>query len=115
MQNGLSLVDIYVGFEVAPGDDGDIEVANDYPWGSNNLVFSDGAHAGSALTIEKFPTHRGMSRCFRRFLELYLYSSMSMIHMKTGRKFHDANRLRLEGDTVAATGPKFDVLVRTPV
>jgi hypothetical protein len=55
------LVDIDAGFEVAPGDASDIEVANAHPWGSYWLVFSDGAWAATALNIAKVPPHKGMS------------------------------------------------------
>ncbi len=59
--DGRTFVDIDAGLEVAPGDASDIEVANAHPWGSNYLVFSDGARAGNALNIAKYPSEKGMS------------------------------------------------------
>jgi hypothetical protein len=37
-------IDTAAGFQIAPGDDCDIEVANAYPWGSESLLFSDRMH-----------------------------------------------------------------------
>jgi hypothetical protein len=48
---GCTPVDIDVGFEVAPGDASDVEVANAHAWGSQFLVFSDGTATASALCI----------------------------------------------------------------
>ena len=61
IQDGKTFVDIDAGLEVAPGDASDIEVANAHPWGSNGLVFSDGAWAGTALDIAVEASHKGMS------------------------------------------------------
>ena len=58
--DGKTVVDIDAGFEVAPGDASDIEVANAHPWGSELLVFSDGTRAFTALN----PSGKGMSLCF---------------------------------------------------
>jgi hypothetical protein len=41
-------IGIEAGFEVAPGDASDIEVANAHRWGCKRLVFSDGLMARSA-------------------------------------------------------------------
>jgi hypothetical protein len=41
-------VNVYAGFEVAPGDSSDIEVTNAHPWPCLWLVFSDGASASTA-------------------------------------------------------------------
>ncbi len=59
VQDGQTIVDIDAGFEVAPGDASDIEVANAHPWGSLWLVFSDGAAAATALYIAKHPSFKG--------------------------------------------------------
>jgi hypothetical protein len=61
IRDGCILVDIDAGFEVAPGDASDIEVANAHPWGSNDLVFSDGAIAATAIGIARDPSVKGMS------------------------------------------------------
>ncbi len=62
--DGNTLVDIDAGFEVAPGDASDIEVANAHAWGSRALVFSDGAKAATALIIARDPSFKGMSCYF---------------------------------------------------
>ena len=59
--DGNTFVDIDAGFEVAPGDASDIEVANAHPWGSSWLVFSDGGAAGTALPIAQVPSWKGLS------------------------------------------------------
>ena len=56
-----TFVDIDAGFEVAPGDASDIEVANAHPWGSRCLVFRDGAWAATAPDIAEYPYEKGMS------------------------------------------------------
>jgi hypothetical protein len=66
IEDGRTFVDIDAGFEVAPGDASDIEVANAHPWGSSCLVFSHG-HAATALWIAQCPSDKGMS-CY--FFEL---------------------------------------------
>ena len=53
VQDGCTPVGIDAGFEVAPGDASDVEVANAHAWGSDCLIFSDGAGANSALMIAK--------------------------------------------------------------
>ena len=62
--DGETFVDVDAGFEVAPGDASDIEVANAHPWGSCHLVFSDGAFAATALRIAEYPSLIGMSFYF---------------------------------------------------
>jgi hypothetical protein len=51
IRDGSLPVGIHAGFEVAPGDASDIEVANAHAWGSLALIFSDGKQAYSALSI----------------------------------------------------------------
>ena len=63
--DGKNWVYIDHGFEVAPGDADDIEVANAYPWGSRFLVFSDGAYADTAMSN---PFRKGMSRYFLNWI-----------------------------------------------
>ena len=46
-------VDIDAGFEVAPGDDSDIQVVNDHGWQCGGMAFSDGGFAWTALDIAK--------------------------------------------------------------
>ena len=53
IKDGFMLVGIDAGFEVAPGDASDVEVANAHAWGSWALIFSDGTVAASALYIYK--------------------------------------------------------------
>jgi hypothetical protein len=64
LQDGRTFVDIDAGFEVAPGDASDIQVANAHAWGSRSLVFSDGAEAATALNIAEVPCFKGMSFYF---------------------------------------------------
>jgi hypothetical protein len=59
--DGQIFVDIDAGFEVAPGDASDIEVANAHPWGSGALVFSDGAYVLTGLGMANAPSLKGMS------------------------------------------------------
>jgi hypothetical protein len=117
LQDGKTLVDIDAGFEVAPGDASDIEVANAHPWGSTVLVFSDGAHASTALSIAKNPSWRGMSfslfeKCIPGFPRDFHGISYSKSHLKTGKKWN-SNSLQRDGARVAVKG--FDhngILVR---
>ena len=44
-------VDIDAGFEVAPGDDIDVQVVNEHGWQSGGMAFSDGGFAWTALDI----------------------------------------------------------------
>ena len=53
--DGRTPVGIDAGFEVAPGDASDVEVANAHAWGSEYLIFSDGEVAASALSIAMNP------------------------------------------------------------
>ena len=59
--DGDTPVGIDAGFEVAPGDASDVEVANAHAWGSLCLIFRDGARAASALLIAAFPSNKGIS------------------------------------------------------
>jgi hypothetical protein len=69
IRDGSALVDIDAGFEVAPGDASDIEVANAHAWGSRGLILSgvtgDGAIAknfiaATAMGIARDPSIKGM-------------------------------------------------------
>jgi hypothetical protein len=100
-----ALVDVDAGFEIAPGDARDIEVANAHPWGSYWLVFSDGAISVSALGIDDIPSRQGM------LFYLLNWISATKSHMKTGVKFAGSFLLR-DGARVAAKGAWDDVLVR---
>ena len=44
-------VDIDAGFEVAPGDDIDVQVVNEHGWQSGGMAFSDGWFAWTAVDI----------------------------------------------------------------
>ena len=81
--DGLTPVDIDAGFEVAPGDASDIEVANADPWDSNTLVFSDGSWAVSALGLRLvFMAHKGTSFSHTKScIEFLIYKT----GMKMGR------------------------------
>ena len=62
-------VDIDAGFEVAPGDDSDIQVVNDHGWQSGGMVFSDGGFAWTALDIaEEIERERERKRNPSQFL-----------------------------------------------
>ena len=106
--DGSTFVDIDAGFEVAPGDASDIAVANAHAWGSSFLVFSDGAHAGTALAIAEDPSRKGMSCYFLNCI------SGTEFHMKTGLKFTDgkSSLLLRDGARVAAEYDVRDVLLR---
>ena len=60
LRDGHTPVGIDAGFEVAPGDASDIEVANALAWGSMSLIFSDGTAAASAKHIAQRPYARGI-------------------------------------------------------
>ena len=64
--DGDTPVGIDAGFEVAPGDASDIEVANAHAWGSIALIFSDGTAAGSALGVAKYPSAPGIASYFSK-------------------------------------------------
>ena len=64
IQDGRTPVGIDAGFEVAPGDASDVEVANAHGWGSYCLIFSDGEVAASALNIALYPSYTGISSYF---------------------------------------------------
>ena len=66
IQDGLRPVDIDAGFEVAPGDAGDIEVANAHGWGTDLVVFSDGSQAYSGLLIATRPSRKGIASYFSK-------------------------------------------------
>ena len=63
-EDGCTPVDIDCGFEVAPGDASDVEVANAHAWASFYLIFSDGAVAYSALCIAQLPSSKGIASSF---------------------------------------------------
>jgi hypothetical protein len=64
MRDGQTPVDIDAGFEVAPGDANDIEVTNAHAWGSNSLIFSDGAYCNTQVWIAQDPARKGMGALF---------------------------------------------------
>lgn len=49
--DGRESVSIDAGFEVAPGDVGDIKVTNRHQWGSYRMLFSDGSSADTATAL----------------------------------------------------------------
>jgi hypothetical protein len=60
IEDGNRFVDVAdAEFEIAPGDESDIKVANMYPWGSEWLVFGDGTAAATALAIKHIPSLSG--------------------------------------------------------
>jgi hypothetical protein len=59
IEDGWMPVGIDAGFEVAPGDAIDVEVANAHAWGSLALIFSDGTRAWSALGLAENPSLKG--------------------------------------------------------
>ena len=60
IEDGGTPVGIDAGFEVAPGDASDVEVANAHAWGSDLLIFSDGTAAYSA----KWRSNKGIASYF---------------------------------------------------
>jgi hypothetical protein len=67
IEDGDTPVVIDAGFEVAPGDASDIEVANAHAWGSYNLIFSDGTQAASEenlLVSDLDPSWKGIASYF---------------------------------------------------
>jgi hypothetical protein len=62
--DGCTPVGIDAGFEVAPGDASDNEVANAHAWRSVCLIFSDGTWAGSALNIAHNHSNKGIASYF---------------------------------------------------
>jgi hypothetical protein len=105
IEDGGTFVDTDAGFEVAPGDASDIEIANAHAWGSSCLVFNDGAIAATALWIAEIPSSKGMSHCF------FEAESCNAILIKIGMKFANFNHLQRNGASVAAK-EDYDVLLR---
>jgi hypothetical protein len=66
IEDGHTPVGIDAGFEVAPGDRSDVQVANAHAWGSMSLIFSDGTLAGSALGIAEYPSFKGIASYFSK-------------------------------------------------
>jgi hypothetical protein len=67
--DGDAPVDIEAGFEVAPGDASDVEVANAHAWGSRDLYFSNmGEYAHTAREIAEAgnPAWRGTPCSFSK-------------------------------------------------
>ena len=64
--DGDTPVGIDAGFEVAPGDASDVEVANAHAWGSHCLTFSSGSAAASALLIAQYPSLKGIASYFSK-------------------------------------------------
>ena len=56
-ENGVPLVDIDAGFEVAPGSIIDIEVVNAHRWGSGAMVFSSGRYTWTANNFVSGDAH----------------------------------------------------------
>jgi hypothetical protein len=106
IQDGKTSVDIDAGFEVAPGDACDIDVASAHPWGTYELVFSDGAVAPTALSMAKHGYKQGASCSF------LIWISATKSQMQTGWK-GGRNGLQRDGARVAASKHDHnDVLLR---
>jgi hypothetical protein len=109
IQDGRTFVDIDAGFEVAPGDASDIEVANAHAWGSWLLLFSGGAGAFTAQRIAcdvpEYPSSKGTS------CHVLNWIPAAQSHVKTGRKCKPNHFLR-DGARVAAEYDNHDVLLR---
>ena len=67
IEDGTTPVDIDAGFEVAPGDASDVEVACAHAWGSFALVFCDGWTASTALRIAHYPWMKGIASYFSKW------------------------------------------------
>ncbi len=101
--DGRTPVDIDDGFEVAPGDASDVEVANAHTWGSAYLVFADGRHAATSLVITQVPDAMGIAQSCS--------SQLSTDTEKTGKKIKASN-LRRDGARVSTRYNYEDVLLR---
>jgi hypothetical protein len=64
VRDGRTPVAKDTGFDVAPGDVSDVEVANMHAWGSWRLVFSDGTYAATALRIIENNNNKGRVSVF---------------------------------------------------
>ncbi len=105
IEDGDTFVDIDAGFEVAPGDANDIEVANAYPWESRFLVFSDGACAATAVSIAENRSRKGMS------CNILNWIPATKSHIRIGSIWNGENLLR-RGARVAAQLFDEDILLR---
>jgi hypothetical protein len=104
IRDGDTPVDIDAGFEVAPGDASDIEVANAHAWGSGALIFSDGAWAYSLNTGHG---SKGIASSFA--IEIVFYNLM----MISGIKLLSGNlKVDSQGRMSSAIYSKYDVLLR---
>jgi hypothetical protein len=59
VNDGRVPVDVMPGFEIAPGEACDVEVANAHAWQSYCLIFNDGQGAATALNIADCPARKG--------------------------------------------------------
>ena len=100
-------VDIDAGFEVAPGDASDVEVANAHAWGSYCLVYSDGAAAHSARGIAMIPSVKGIARAISAS-EILFYNLMMISGVKGGSGHLTVDSSR----RVSAYNDNNDVLLR---
>ena len=67
IEDGITPVDIDAGFEVAPGDAGDVEVANAHAWGSGgDVIFSDGSVACNFSRCDWEPRYKGLAFNFSK-------------------------------------------------
>jgi hypothetical protein len=102
-QDGRTHVDIDAGFEVAPGDASDVEVANAHTWSSAFLVFADGRHAATSLIITHTPDAIGTAQSCS--------SQLSTHTEKSGKKM-GASYLYRDGARVSSRSDYEDVLLR---
>ena len=109
IEDGRTPVDIDAGFEVAPGDASDIEVANAHYWGSwGAVIFSDGRVAQNLTHCAYEPRYKGIQRSILA-CEILFYNLM----MISGGKWGSGDHLIVDSQgRVSARDREDDVLLR---
>ena len=112
LYDGDRPVVVDAGFEVAPGDASDVEVANAHAWGSDCLIFSDGTWARTAPWIAQHASYRGIAHHPCSCTEILFYNPV----MISGKKNGSHNLQVDEAGRVSVRSPSFrsvdDVLLR---
>ena len=118
-------VDIDAGFEVAPGDDSDIQVVNEHGWQSGGMAFSDGGFAWTALDIaqrieQEIEAKRNPSQFLyfgsdipKKGIACYFVRRKHVLksHDESGKKIRSGGFHRV-GARVHASGSRTDILLR---
>ena len=106
MDDGLAPVCVGTGFEVAPGSEDDIHVANAHPWGSWLLVFEGGKAAGSALFIAETSENQSLKG------EQCLFFKFNVLVTTNAGTSFESEPFLCDGAKLRAREARDDVLLR---